>query len=187
MLGFAFSMAFSVQIRLRVLITGPRVPNCAAGLKSSTVQLAVVAERSMTTWCLAGQRLSTVLRVAAFTVHRHSAYARVHTSTSAWYTRSRIVCGAAPAVKPKYKDAALKARQNSPPKKAVHDSFYAPDNVTFASLRTLPAVAEALHNGGFSTPSTVQVPCISVKITLLQLCELQLNNTCLFRSLPCLC
>lgn len=129
----------------------------------------------MTSWCLAGQRLSTAVRVGFFAVSRQSACARAQTPSTASYTRSFTVCGAGSPALAKSRDTAPKSKHNALPKKAAQDSFFAPDNVTFESLRLSPAVIEALHHGGFIQPSTVQVCCLCAKITVSGLVKLKVD------------
>ncbi len=143
----------------------------------------------MTSWCLAGQRLSTAVRVAVLPTSRQSAFARLYPSVVAPYTRSLTVSRSVPLARALSGDATLKSRQKSSPKKAAHDTFYAHDSITFESLRTTPAVADALQHGGFSRPSTVQVCCISAQIRLFTICGSgTISNHCMsHRSWPCLC
>ena len=111
----------------------------------------------MTAWCLAGQRLSTAVRITVSHASRHSAFTRSPIPNTALHARPLTVCGLAPPAPARSRDTASKSRQSNKPQKAAHDSFYAPDSVSFESLRILPAVAEALQHGGFIRPSTVQV------------------------------
>lgn len=87
---------------------------------------------------------------------RQNACTRAQTPFTASYTRSFTVCSTESPVLAKSRDTAPKSKQNALPKKAAQDTFFAPDNVTFESLRVSPAVVEALHHGGFIQPSTVQ-------------------------------
>ena len=136
----------------------------------------------MTSWCLAGQRLSTAVRIGFFAVSRQSACTRAQSLFTASYTRSFTVCGAESPALAKSRDTAPKSKQNALPKKAAQDTFFAPDNVTFESLRASPAVVEALHHGGFIQPSTVQVCCLCSKITVNRLVKLKVDPFVYIRS-----
>ena len=111
----------------------------------------------MISWCSAGQRLSTALRVAIYTVPRRSAFIRPLPISRAVQTRAPLICGAAPSTKQKSRNSAQSSRPSQVPKKAAQDSFYAPEAVTFPSLGASAAVANALQQAGFTRPSTVQV------------------------------
>lgn len=129
----------------------------------------------MTSWCLAGQRLSTAVRIGFFAVSRQTACTRAQTPFTASHTRSFTICGAGSPALVKSRDTAPNSKQNALPNKAAQDSFFAPDNVTFESLRLSPVVVESLHHGGFIQPSTVQVCCLCAKITVSGLVKLKVD------------
>ncbi|KAL3143476.1 hypothetical protein ABBQ38_002284 [Trebouxia sp. C0009 RCD-2024] len=110
----------------------------------------------MITWCSAGLRLSTAVRVAISSVRGRSAVGRPQPVFRALQTRAPVICAAAPPTKLKARKSAQSSSPSQVPKKATQDSFYAPEAVTFKSLGASVAVTEALQHAGFTKPSTVQ-------------------------------